>query len=81
MEEETSLVYFLICLIAAHLTNGVLEHNVLVEEVVDSFLALSVIVHRALEEEAQEALYAIASGTCGKVHEQCQVEQQRCGED
>ena len=74
-------VDFFVSLITSHLADSVLEHDVLVEEVVYSLLALSIIVHRTLEEETQEALYAVASGACSEVHEQREVEQQRCCED
>ncbi len=38
-------------------------------------------MHRALEEEAEEALDAVTSGTRGEVAEKREVEQQRSGED
>lgn len=68
-DKRSYLIYFLVSLVTAHLTDGVLEHSVLLKEVVDSFLALSVVVHRALEEEAQETLDAIATGTVSQVRE------------
>lgn len=68
------LVDFFVSFVAAHFADGVLEHDVLLEEVVDSFFALGVVVHRALEEEAQEALDAEAAGASGEVAEQYQVE-------
>ena len=71
-------VDFLVCLIATHLTDSVLEHHVLLEEVVNGNLVLGVVVHRALEEEAQEALSAITAGTACKVDEQTQVKAQGC---
>ena len=40
----------------AHFADCVLEHCVLLEEVVYRHFVYSVVVHRALEEEAQEAL-------------------------
>ena len=55
------LIDFLISLITAHFAESVLEHYVLLEQVVYRHLALSVVVHRALEEEAQEALSAVAT--------------------
>ena len=74
-------VDFLVCLITAHLADGVLEHHVLLEEVVNGNLVLSVVVHRALEEEAQEALSAIAAGATSQVDEQTQVKAQGCCKD
>ena len=50
-------------------------------EVVDSFLALGVVVHRSLEEEAEETLNAIASCACCKVAQQAEVETERSGKD
>ena len=48
---------------------------------VDRHLALRVVVHRALEEEAQEALRAIAALAGSEVGEQHKVEQQRSGQN
>lgn len=45
------LVKFLVSLIAAHLTDGVLEDSVLLVEVVYRNLSLGVVVHRRLQEE------------------------------
>ena len=42
---------------------------------------LGVVVHRALEEEAQEALDAVASGTSCEVAQENEVEAQRCCKD
>lgn len=42
---------FLVSLIAAHLADGVLEHYVLLEEMVDGHLILCIVVLRTLEEE------------------------------
>ncbi len=64
------LVDFLISLITAHLTDGVLQHGVLLVEVVHSLFALGVVVHWRLEEEAQEALGAVTAGTGSKVAQQ-----------
>lgn len=71
----------LVWLIAAHLTDGILEHDVLVEKIVDRLFSLCVVVHRTLEEEAQEPLYTIAPGTCGEIAQQGEVKQQRSCED
>ena len=75
------LVDFFVSLVATHLADSILQHSVLLIEVVYRLLALSVVVHRSLEEEAQEALYAVASGTSSEVAQQCEVEQQRSSED
>ena len=75
------LIHFLVGLVATHLADGVLQHGVLLVEVVHGLLALRVIVHGRLEEEAQEALYAVAASTCGEVAQQGEVEQQRSGKD
>lgn len=60
-------VYFLVSLVATHLANGILKHGILLIEVVYGLLALCIVVHRTLEEEAQEALYSVTSCTCCKV--------------
>ena len=77
---ETS-VYLLVCLISAHIADGILQHGVLLVEVVHGFLALGEVVHRTLEEEAQETLYAVTAGAGSKVAEQTQVEKQWSSED
>lgn len=46
------LIDFLVSLIATHLADSVLEHHILLEQVINGNLILCVIVHRALEEEA-----------------------------
>ena len=63
----------LVSRIAAHFAYSVFEHYILLEEVVDRHFVLGVVVHRALEEEAEEALYAIAAGASGKVAEEHEV--------
>lgn len=68
------LIYFFVSLVTAHLADGVLEHNILFEEVVYGYLVNCVVVLRALEEEAQEALCAVAACTLCKVGEEHQVE-------
>ena len=75
------LVDFFVCFVAAHFADCVLEHGVLLEEVVDGHFAFGVVVHRALEEEAQEALYAVTACTCGKVAEKHEVKAKRSGKD
>lgn len=59
----------LVGLIAAHLTDGILEHDVLVEKIVDRLFSLCVVVHRTLEEETQETLDAVTTGTVSQVRE------------
>ena len=71
----------LVSFVAAHFADSVFEHYVLLEEVVDGHFMLGVVVHRALEEEAQEALYAVASGACCEVAEQYEVEAEGSCED
>ena len=75
------LVYEFVGLVAAHFTDGVLEHCVLLEEVVYGHFVYSVVVHRALEEEAQEALYAVAAVAGGKVAQEHQVKAEGSGKD
>ena len=75
------LIDFLVSLITTHLADSVLEHYILLEQVVNGDLTLCVIVHRALQEEAQEALSAKTTGTMSKVHEQTQVKAQRSCQD
>ena len=74
-------VNLFVILVAAHLGDGVLEHNILLEEVVHGNFVLGVVVHRALEEEAEEALYAVTSGACSEVAQQHEVEAEGSGED
>ena len=71
---ETGLVDLLVSLVATHLAEGVLQHHILLEEVVDRYLTLCIVVHRALQEEAQETLCAPTTRTCGQVTQQHQVE-------
>ena len=75
------LINLLVSLISTHFADSVLQHSVLLEEVVHRFLTLCVVVHRSLEEEGEETLDATAAGTGGQVAEQAEVEQQRCGKD
>ena len=78
---RTLLVNLFVSLVASHFADGVLQHGVLLVEVVDGFLALGVVVHRRLEEEAEEALCAVASGTCCEVAQQAEVKQQWSGKN
>lgn len=68
------LVDFLVRLITSHLAYGVLEHDVLLEEMVDRHLIIGIIVHGALEKETEETLYAKSSGSRRKVAEQTDSE-------
>lgn len=43
------LIHFLVCLITAHLSDGVLQHGVLLEEVMHG--QMLIVVHRALQVE------------------------------
>ncbi len=70
-----------VSLITTHLADGVLEHGVLLEEVVDGHFTLGVVVHGALEEEAQEALDAVAAVASGEVAEKNEVEAEGSCED
>ncbi len=74
-------VNLFVSLVAAHLADGVLEHNILLEEVVHRHFVLSVVVHRALEEEAEEALYAEAACTLGEVAQKHEVKAERSCKD
>lgn len=67
--------------ISAHFSDCVLEHYILLEEVIYRHFVLGVVVHRALEIEAEETLYAVASCACCEVAEEYEVEAKRCGED
>ena len=71
------LVNFFICLVAAHLADGILKHGVLTVQVVDSLFSNGVVVHWRLEEETEETLCAIATGTGSKVNEQTEIETYR----
>ena len=43
--------------------------SVLLEKVIDGYLVGTIVVHGSLQVETQEALDAVATGTCGKVGE------------
>lgn len=75
------LVDFLVSLVATHFTDCIFEHDILLEEVVDGHFTLRIVVHRALEEEAQEALRAITSLASSEVGKEHEVEQQRSGKN
>ena len=67
--------------VTAHFAESVFEHYVLLEEVVDGHFVLSVVVHRALEEEAEEALDTVASGASSEVAQENEVKAQGSSED
>ena len=69
------LVNLLVGLIATKLANLVLEHSVLLIEVVNCLFALSVVVHRSFEEEAEEALNAVTAGAVSEVAQEHEVGQ------
>ena len=75
------LIDFFVCFVAAHFAQCVFEHDILLEEVVDGHFSLRIVVHRAFEEEAQEALCAIATCACSQVAEQHEVEAERSCKD
>ena len=50
-------------------------------EVVDGDFILGVVVHGRFQEEAEESLYAVASGTCCQVAEQTEVQGYGGGKD
>ena len=75
------LVDCLVCGVAAHFADSVFEHYVLLEEVVYGHFTLGVVVHRALEEEREEALCAVASGAGCEVTQEHEVEAKGSGED
>ena len=67
--------------VTTHFADSVFQHYVLLEEVVYGYFVFGVVVHRALEEEAQEALDAVAAGAGCEVAQEHEVEAQRCGKD
>ena len=75
------LVDFFVSFVATHFAQSVLEHYILLEQVVNRHFVLSVVVHWALEEEAQEALDAIASCASSQVAEEYEVKAKRSSED
>ena len=70
-----SLIQFLVRLIACILSNLVLEHCKLLEEVVNRLL--TVLVHRSLAVERHKLLYAIVACSQRNVAEEDKVEYQR----
>ena len=70
---ESVLINLLVSRVSTHLTHEILQHHILLEQVVDGDFFLGVVVHRALEEEAQETLRAPAASTVSQVDEQAQV--------
>ena len=75
------LVDFLIGFVATHFAECVFENSILLEEVVNGNFTLSVVVHWALEEEAEEALCSPTTGTSSQVAQQYEVKTQRSSED
>ena len=73
------LVYLLVSLITSHFANDILQHCILLIKVVNGFLTRSIVVHRSLEEEAEEALCTVS--TCSEVAQQSKVEQQWSGKN
>ena len=71
------LVDFFVSFVATHFAQSVLEHYILLEQVVNRHFVLSVVVHRALEEEAQEALSTPTAGASSEVAKQYEVETDR----
>ena len=49
------------CFFSDHITQSLFNHSPLLEQMVDRYFTLGVVVHRALEEEAEEALYAVTA--------------------
>jgi len=76
-----ALVNLFVSCVATHFADSVLQHGVLLEEVVYGNFVLSVVVHRALEEEAQEALDAVTAVASSEVAQQNEVEAERSSED
>ncbi len=75
------LVDFFVSLIATHFADSVLQHGVLLEEMVDRNFTLGVVVHRALEEEAEEALDSVTAGACCEVAQKHEVKTEGSCED
>ena len=59
-----TLIDFFVSFITAHFPKGILQHHILLEEMIDRNFMLCIVVHRTLEEETQETLDAVTSGTC-----------------
>ena len=78
---RSRLIDFFVSFVATHFADSVFEHHVLLEEVVYGHLVVEVVVLRALQEEAQEALSAPTSCAVCEVDEQAEVEAERSCED
>mgnify|MGYP001125850602 CR=1 FL=1 len=55
-KKTVSLVYFFVSFIASHLAQSILQHDILLEQMIYRNFTLCIIMHRALQEEAQETL-------------------------
>ena len=64
---EMFLIYFFISFVTSHFADGIFQHYVLLEEVVDRYFSLCIVMHRTFEEETQEVLGAVTAGTGCKV--------------
>ena len=71
------LIDFFVSLVATHFADSIFQHYILLEEMVDGHFVLCIVVHRALEEEAEEALSAVATCTRSEVAEQNEVKTER----
>ena len=67
------LINFFIGSITSNFSYCIFQHRVLLVKVVDGLLTLGVVVHRTLQEEAQEALDAVAPVARCQVHKQTKV--------
>ena len=74
-------VDFFVGFVSAHLANGVLEHDVLLEQIVYGGNAAGVVVHGALEVERHPCLYTLAAGSGCQVCAKHEIEHQRGGQD
>ena len=75
------LVNEFVSLITAHYADSVFEHYILLEKVIHRNLVLCVIMHRALEEEAEESLDTIASCSLSYIAKKHEVETERSCKD
>ena len=67
--------------VATHLAECILQHGVLLIEVVDRLLPYPIVVHRTFQEEAQEVLNAITPCTGCEIDEQTEIKTHRCCQD
>ena len=67
--------------VTTHYADCVFEHHILLEKVVYRHLIFRIVVHRALEEEAEESLDTISSGPLSHIAEQHEVKTERCCKD